>query len=179
MKKLAYISLFLFGWVLFSCQDRVMTSKTVMIKIDGMNTSEKDLSLLTNVFLDIQGVQVHGSDDGWVSLPTHTGSYDLFYLEDNAAMVLVDQTSVPIGKVSQLRLVLGPHNFIIIDGIIYALKVPSGQESGLKINIDQSIGHYEGIIITLNFDPNNSIVEEGNGEYLLKPVIRLDMIYLL
>ena len=55
-----------------------------------------------------------------------------------------------------------------------ALKTPSGQESGLKVQVHQEVTG--GILyrLTLDFDAGRSIVKAGNsGKYLLKPVLRI------
>ncbi|HEY9561538.1 MAG TPA: DUF4382 domain-containing protein, partial [Anseongella sp.] len=77
------------------------------------------------------------------------------------------------GKIHQLRLVLGDENWITINGEDHALKTPSAQQSGLKLNINADV--VPGIIygLVLDFDVAKSIVEAGkSGKYILKPVIR-------
>jgi hypothetical protein len=54
------------------------------------------------------------------------------------------------------------------------LKTPSGQESGLKVQVHQPVTG--GILyrLILDFDAGKSIVKAGNsGQYLLKPVLRI------
>ena len=55
-----------------------------------------------------------------------------------------------------------------------ALKTPSGQQSGLKVQVHQAVSG--GILyrLTLDFDAGRSIIKAGNsGNYLLKPVLRI------
>src|SRR3546814_14324820 len=71
------------------------------------------------------------------------------------------------------RSVLGDENWININGEDHALKTPSAQQSGLKLNINADV--VPGIIygLVLDFDVAKSIVEAGkSGEYIIKPVIR-------
>src|SRR3546814_20987710 len=98
--------------------------------------------------------------------------YNLLELVDGHDTLLVD-AMIPSGKIHQLRLVLGDENWMTINGEDHALKTPSAQQSGLKLNINADV--VPGIIygLVLYFDVAKSIVEAGNsGKYILKPVIR-------
>jgi len=80
---------------------------------------------------------------------------------------------LPAGEVSQIRLILGDNNSVVIAGVSYPLTTPSAQESGLKLNIHATL--VAGIVYRLwiDFDAGRSIVSAGNsGKFLLKPVIR-------
>jgi hypothetical protein len=69
-------------------------------------------------------------------------------------------------------LVLGSENSIVVDGQTYPMSTPSAQQSGLKIQLNETL---EGGIFyefLLDFDVDRSIVAQGNGDYSLKPVIR-------
>jgi hypothetical protein len=118
-----------------------------------------------------------GSPDNWVSLNTNAGIYNLFDLNNDATVVLVNEVTMPAGEVQQMRLILGPDNSIVIDGATYYLKVPSGEQSGLKIDLNGSIHFHDYITVVLAFDPDHQIVELGNGGYILKPVMHVDVIY--
>jgi len=76
------------------------------------------------------------------------------------------------GTISQIRLILGPNNSVIVDGVSHPLSTPSAEQSGLKIQVHQTFEPGVSYAILLDFDANQSIVEKGNGEYQLKPVIR-------
>jgi len=70
-------------------------------------------------------------------------------------------------------LILGSNNTVVVDGESHPLETPSAQTSGLKLNV-----HYTfeaGLVydLWLDFDAEQSIVEKGNGDYSLKPVIRV------
>jgi hypothetical protein len=71
-----------------------------------------------------------------------------------------------------MRLILGSNNSVVINGTAYNLGTPSAQESGLKLNLNQNFtagGSYD---VWIDFDAGRSIVQTGNGQYKLKPVIR-------
>jgi hypothetical protein len=84
---------------------------------------------------------------------------------------LLAELEVPAGKISQIRLILGNNNSLNIDGDVHDLKTPSGQQSGIKLQVHQTLVAGITYKILLDFDAARSIVEKGNGTYSLKPVI--------
>lgn len=127
------------------------------------------------VNVDVQGVEIHSSETdngtGWKSLDVNEGVYDLRKLT-NGLDTLLGELEIPAGRISQIRLILGNDNTIKIGGQYYGLATPSGQQSGLKLQVHEVLT--EGITykILLDFDVARSVVQRGNGAYLLKPVIR-------
>lgn len=127
------------------------------------------------VLIDVQDIQINvtGNDDGgWQSLAgVNTGTYDLLELVSDKDTILADAT-IPSGRIHQLRLILGPENYVKVNGAMIKLNTPSAQQSGLKLNIQQDVAN--GILykILLDFDVAKSIVATGSGTYNLKPVIR-------
>lgn len=128
------------------------------------------------VKVDITGFNVHTESKGWINVPIKAGIYNLLELQNDITVVLADRFTMPIGRVSQVRFVLGSHNTIVTTTGEYDLKVPSGMESGLKINVDETIENNEHIAITLDFDAKASVVENGVGDFILKPVIKVKSI---
>ena len=49
--------------------------------------------------------------------------------------------------------------------------MPSGAKSGLKLNVNATVGGSGDVAILLDFNVAKSLVKQGNGQYLLKPVI--------
>ena len=128
------------------------------------------------VYIDIQQVEVNAStdstDSGWRSIPLlRPGIYNLLDFKNGIDTVLAS-ADLPAGKLSQLRLILGDGNSVVIGGKSYPMKTPSAQQSGLKLNINATLTG--GILYRLyiDFDAARSIVATGNGKYNLKPVIR-------
>lgn len=112
--------------------------------------------------------------DGWVSLEgVQPGIYDLLELTGGITQVLAD-SEVPAGYMSQMRLILGSENTIVVDGESKPLNTPSAQQSGLKLQVNQDLEAGENYAFLLDFDVEESIVATGNGGYNLKPVIRVN-----
>ncbi|CAL68349.1 DUF4382 domain-containing protein [Christiangramia forsetii] len=135
------------------------------------------------VNIDVQDVQIKVEadaeteadidSDGWVSLDeVETGVYDLLELTGGISQILAD-SEVPAGYVSQMRLVLGTENTVVVNGESKPLNTPSAQQSGLKLQLNQELEEGENYAFLLDFDVEESIVAQGNGGFSLKPVIRL------
>lgn len=129
------------------------------------------------VYIDVKDVMINMSsdnDDGWQSLSgVHAGVYDLLKLVNDDDTLLVDAT-IPTGRIHQIRLILGTENYVKIEGTsqLIKLETPSGQQSGLKLNIQEDVTGGILYTITMDFEVSQSIVKTGNSKYMLKPVIR-------
>ena len=129
------------------------------------------------VFIDVQDVVIKyngdtdDNDDVAIGGDVNAGIYDLLELTGGVNVLLVDD-EVNAGNLSQIRLILGDDNTIVVDGETFPLQTPSAQQSGLKIQVNETLE--DGIFyeFLLDFDVDESIVEQGNGGYSLKPVIR-------
>ena len=85
---------------------------------------------------------------------------------------ILGKTDLDSGRIEQIRLILGPNNYVKTGGQTYPLETPSAQQSGLKLNIHQDVNAGVLYKLLLDFDAARSIVKTGNGKYILKPVIR-------
>jgi hypothetical protein len=131
------------------------------------------------VNIEVVGLQVKASSDagegGWTTmpLPVTPVTYNLLDFT-NGMETLLSSIELPAGKVSQLRLILGDNNMIVVNGVAepLPLEVPSGQESGLKFNIHADLEPGIEYKLWIDFDCARSIVVNGTGDHILKPVIR-------
>ena len=130
-------------------------------------------ALYNAVNIDIQEVSLHSETEGWISVPlVNPGVYNLLKFR-NGLDTILGTVEIPAGNLSQLRLVLGENNTIIVDGISHALVIPSGSTSGLKFNVHADISAGYTYRFWIDFDAARSINVTGNGQYKLKPVIRM------
>ncbi len=123
------------------------------------------------VFIDLQGVEITGSNGKAVLMNVNTGIYNLLAYS-NGMDTLIATGSLNVATVSQIRLILGPNNSVMVDSVLYPLDTPSADQSGLKLQVHQTLQAGVLYSILLDFDANKSIVMTGNGTYKLKPVIR-------
>lgn len=139
------------------------------------------------VFVTIQKVRVHKSSDandidgGWSEIVLNPAKkVDLLSLT-NGKLEELGQTVLPAGKYTQLRLVLAENNGAPFANSAkptgeseVALQTPSGQQSGLKTNIDITVAANTTSDFVIDFDACKSIVAAGgSGKYLLKPVLSM------
>lgn len=127
------------------------------------------------VLIDIEDVQVNFSnnaDTGWQTVHVlHPGVYNLLDFR-NGMDTLLASADFPAGKISQIRLILGANNSVVVGGVSSPLETPSAQQSGLKLNLDAQLSPGIDYNIALDFDAGRSIVVTGNNKFILKPVIR-------
>src|SRR5882757_8875589 len=125
------------GFFLLSCNKSTSTG-TGMGHLQVMLTDGP--ASYDAVYIDVDKVEVNVSSDsgaksGWQTVPLlRPGVYNLLKFSNGIDTVLA-ATDLPAGRISQMRLVLGDNNSIVVDGQSYPLKTPSAQQSGLKFNI--------------------------------------------
>ncbi|MEJ8826637.1 DUF4382 domain-containing protein [Variovorax humicola] len=127
-----------------------------------------------------QAANAAESEAGWQDLPVDPPArIDLLSLT-NGVLLELGQMPLPVGKYTQLRLVLTENsgstplaNSVIPTGEKeIALKTPSGQQSGLKANANIDVAANQMADFVIDFDACKSVVKAGNsGQYLLKPVL--------
>jgi hypothetical protein len=138
------------------------------------------------VNVTIQKVRVHksgnasDSDAGWSEIVLSPAKrVDLLTLS-NGVLSVLGQTPLPTGKYQQMRLVLATNdnahplaNSVVPSGGSEApLATPSGQQTGVKMNIDIDIAADKMADFVLDFDACKSVVRTGgSGAYQLKPVV--------
>ncbi len=125
------------------------------------------------VNIEVSDVVVKYQNDTEVSLNVENEIYNLLDLTGGVAANLATEYEIEAGDISQIRLVLGSNNTVVVDGTTHDLATPSAEQSGLKLNINQTLEPNTTYEYTLDFDVEESIVVQGNGGYILKPVIRL------
>ncbi len=128
------------------------------------------------VLINVTEVDVHSatsdSNGGWFVLNSTPHVYDLLSLRNGLSAVLGD-TMLPAGQYSQIRLILGAGSSVVINGISYSLTIPSGFQTGIKLNGNFNIQANATYQLTLDFNAAKSIIQTGNGKYMLQPVIRV------
>jgi len=123
------------------------------------------------VILNIKSVIIV-TDKGEQTLNVNGGAVDILRFRSGRDTVLADQ-DIPAGTIQQVRLILNDSgNRVIVAGLSYDLTTPSGQTSGVKLNVHDKLTAGKAYTMRLDFDAAQSVVLTGNGKYILKPVIR-------
>lgn len=138
------------------------------------------------VNITVEKVRVHQSstagenDAGWSEIALSPARRVNLLTLTNGVLLELGQMPLPAGKYTQLRLVLATNggaqplaNSVVPTGSAeVALKTPSGQQSGVKANVNIDIAANQMADFVLDFDACKSVVTAGNsGQYLLKPVV--------
>ena len=123
------------------------------------------------VYIDLQGVEVVGSDSKAVLLNVHSGIYNLLNFS-NGVDTLIATGGLNVSDVQQIRLILGANNSVVVNHVSYPLSTPSADQTGLKLQVHHTLQAGVAYTVLLDFDAKKSIVETGNGTYKLKPVLR-------
>jgi hypothetical protein len=139
-----------------------------------------------HVWVTVEKVRVNANanaqdtDGGWSDLTLSPAKrIDLLTLTNG---VLEELGTMPLaaGHYSQVRLVLAanssggtPANAVQpTGGAVTALTTPSGQQSGVKLQVNADVAAGQMADLVLDFDACASVVQAGNsGQYLLKPVV--------
>jgi hypothetical protein len=176
IKKKSFLFLFVSSMLIMSSCSRDTKSSASGTASLQIRLTDSPFPDAKEVWVDIAQIEIIMGDSSKPIIlnGAHPGQYNLLDFTNGKDTLLADAT-IPPGTISQIRLILGDNNYIITrDDQKLALKTPSGQESGLKVQIHQVVTG--GILyrLTLDFDAGRSIVKAGNsGNYLLKPVLRI------
>jgi len=168
MKKIKIIlSFIVLGIIMTSCNnnDETASSYPYAVRMTDAPGPYQEVNV------DLLGVEVTGDGGETVMLNVQKGIYNLLDLT-NGKSTLIATDTLQISKVAQIRLILGSNNTVVVDNVSYPLSTPSAEQSGLKLQVHQTL--QQGILysVLLDFDANKSIVNTGNGAYKLKPVVR-------
>jgi len=155
--------------------DPAKQSATLAIRLtDAPPTAE-----IEEILIDIQELKINFSTDlnsspsveNWQTITIKRGVYDLLKFR-NGIDTLISKINLPVGKVHQIRMILGTENKIKAGGAYHDLTTPSANESGLKFNVNAELKEGIEYKLWIDFDASRSIVQTGNGKFILKPVIR-------
>ena len=155
--------------IFFNSCSKDETGSTVF----NLRMTDDPLANVQEVNIDLQRIVVT-YDEGRDSfdLGTNAGIYNLLDYQGDLD-TLIGSATIPYEMIHQVRLVLGANNSIMVDSVIHDLKTPSAQQSGLKVNVQANVAEIDTFNLLIDFDAEESVVEQGNGQYSLKPVIRV------
>ncbi|MEJ7693825.1 DUF4382 domain-containing protein [Daejeonella sp.] len=123
------------------------------------------------IFLNVKEVKVLSSS-GESTIAVNATPFNILRFRMGKDTLIASQ-DIPSGRLQEVRLILNDTgNTVVINGITYPLTTPSGQSSGVKIKVNETLEAGVAYTMLLDFDAAKSIVQTGNGKYILKPVIR-------
>lgn len=158
-------------------QSAVDPSSQARVSFKLTDAPNKDLK---SVVVDIDHMEVLLAGEGKagrLQLAKGLGPVDLLTLQNGVTLPLQDIVAPAGLQVQQIRLILksSGHYAVKSDDSICELKTPSAQKTGVKIILTNKVqfeaGHQYSIVV--DFDALESVVVQGNGRCLLKPVLKL------
>lgn len=124
------------------------------------------------VVLDLQRVEVAQGDGAWRLVAEPRAAVDLVALAGHS-LPLAQGAPLPPGRYTQLRLVLGGANRVVLDDqSVHALGLASGLGGGAVIPLDLTIPPGGARTLVLEIDPSRSVhlrVDGTQSAYLLAP----------
>ncbi len=174
--------------VLAACQGSSATSSgTATLNVHLVDGPPAALEY-TQLNLHIERVELAtaATDGGaWTVLGSPNKTVNLLALTGGIDETLVNGASIPAGSYGQLRLILGDGNTICTapvaeDGTcpanaLHDLKVPSGLQTGVKIDVHFDVQPDTTKDVFIDFDAHRSVFVHAaghSGQYILRPVVR-------
>ncbi len=164
------------GLLAVGCDDFGSSSGSGMGTLEvRMHDAPIDSADEVNVTVDRVEINNEESEEGWMTISEPQQTYNLLDLTNGAYVVLGD-TTLEAGTYQQIRLILADSGHtVVIDGETHDMMVPSGSQTGVKLNVNAEIQEDITYTLMLDFDARRSVVKRGHGQaspgYLLKPVI--------
>ena len=163
------------GSLLAACQDLGPQMATVTLRLSDAPGSFQSATVW------VSKVQLVGGASGAVTVSETPTSYDLLTLQ-NGVTALLGTATIPAGSYEQLRLIVDSAR-VVASGFTFAngdstasLRVPSGMETGIKVNFAGPVQLPPGqSTLLVDFDVSQSFVLNGpaTGPFAVafKPVI--------
>lgn len=132
------------------------------------------------VVVEFTGIEVQGPGERLTFDFDTPKTIDLLQLTGDESLELLPETTVTAGQYQWIRLKVNAEqgvtdSYIDIDGARYSLYVPSGAQTGLKLNRPFMIAAGGITDMTIDFDLRKSVHEpqSGSGDYFLRPTLRI------
>lgn len=130
---------------------------------------------IEKVLVGIEKVMINKEGEGWITLSDTTTIYDLLRLQDGTTAILLEKPLEP-GRYNQIRIILSENNEVVVRGRPYRLKVPSGEQTGVKLVTSFDIVKGKKVEVTLDFDAEKSIHWTKGQGFIMHPTIEIESV---
>jgi len=163
-----------------ACSDDTAPSDTGTLVVRLTDAPSDDLESAT-IWVSEVSVNASGGADVIIS-STPDVAYDLLDLQ-NGITATIGTASIPTGTYHQVRLLVDSARVVLKAGHTFSdgtntakLLVPSGSQTGIKVNISPPVSVTEGqTVLVVDFDVSQSFVFQGPSDHpngiLFKPVL--------
>ncbi|GIW26794.1 MAG: hypothetical protein KatS3mg070_0157 [Meiothermus sp.] len=158
--------------------------------LDPLGRPQTDLSQMAKVVVNLKCIELVGEGGRVAELEPNTelgdsdgdGNPDIDLMALSGKATTIVKGTVPAGVYTQFRLFSPAESgadaqsvyLVMKDGTKVPLRIPSGQQTGLKLVIQGGFNVQADATttLTLAFDLGHSLVQTGNDRYMLKPVVK-------
>ncbi|MBI5017229.1 MAG: DUF4382 domain-containing protein [Deltaproteobacteria bacterium] len=129
----------------------------------------------SGVVVTFSGVQIQPAQGETIDVDFPARNIDLMALTGGRSAVLLPSLVLPAGHYAWLRLKVNiPESYVVVGDDTYGLEIPSGDQSGLKINRGFDVPAGGTADMTVDFDLRRSLHRRGSGaSYALRPTLRM------
>ncbi|MBN1388919.1 MAG: DUF4382 domain-containing protein [Bacteroidales bacterium] len=173
--------------IMVSCQENERTDDKFGILRISITDDPFPIEYIEEANITITKVEIRTTDDSngypFITLLEETREFDLLELRNGVVAELLEM-EIPVGDYDLLRLYVDEASIVVDNnGTLedYKVKVPSGEQTGIKIFIEPPLSVQGGLTseLLLDFSLEKSFVIQGNMNtpagikgFIFKPVIR-------
>jgi hypothetical protein len=154
----------------------VETAEHVYIQFSGLEIQAADGKRTTLYYCqDPADATKTVLSDTACTTPPKSKQIDLLKFNGGLADSLLDSYTLPAGHYDWIRLMVDTNpmdSYIVVGGTPYDLRIPSGAQTGLKVNRGFDVPAGGSANFTIDFDLRKS-VHLANGNYMLRPTLRM------
>lgn len=146
-----------------------------------VNLTDTPVDNATSVVVDFTGIELHNTNGNTVSIKFPSAQQiDLLRLQNGLTTALTRGTSVPAGNYDWMQLDVlatkdtqGQSYITLNTGAQYPLYIPSGSETGLKLNTGFKVSQGATTQLIVEFDLRQSVTSTDGQNYTLVPALHL------
>jgi len=148
----------------------------------SLGVTDAPVDSASKVIVEFDGVEVQPADGERITFdfaqPRHINLLDL---QGGISRALLENEPVPAGKYEWVRLMVNADgqtssSYIEMDdGSVYPLRIPSGAQTGLKLQGGFTVPENGQTLLTVDFDLRKSVHKPGQSgrAYILRPALRM------
>lgn len=148
------------------------TTTTPVVDDGGTSQTPAAAAGISAAVLKIKRVEITGTGNGTMNLDI-SGDLDLVKVINGEPQLLGEIVLPADTHIGQVRLILDAGSYVIQNGEQYALTVPSGEQTGLKIIGDWTTVGGQMTQVQLDLGLEDIRFNKGQGEFRLKPVVKV------
>lgn len=153
----------------------------------SVSVTDAPVDTADNVFVEFSGIEIKHANGEVITFDFSerctsdpaSCQIDLLSLTSGTSERILDGEIVPSGQYNWLRLMVKAEpnvkdSYVVINGQEFELRIPSGAQSGLKLNKGFVVPAGGEADFTIDFDLRKSVHDPvGTSDYILRPTLRI------